>query len=206
MATASAAGVVLCIADRTADLGVGHPTVGRVRNELEDGGTLIHHDARVGRDGVSQPVRRPSSPRRRASPRPASPPPVSQDREDGPPPQERWQNSFSNLAVAISARSALWTHLFGEDWERFEVSSELASLVKQANEDWTRIGVRVFVGEDLRARPRRGTDLLIGIATGEHKRCDHYREAQPHGRSPTHYSQPVEHSESPLRLCVTVVT
>ncbi len=40
-------------------LGVDGKTVGSVRSELEAGAEIPHHDERIGRDGVKQPVRRP---------------------------------------------------------------------------------------------------------------------------------------------------
>src|SRR5271163_1562990 len=45
-----------------------------------------------------------------------------------------------------------------------------------------RIVVLVVTGEDLGGRPRRGIDGLIGVAAGEDKRCDHGKDAEPHGR------------------------
>ncbi len=45
-----------------AGLGVSHHTVLAVRKELEDGGQIAHHDNRVGKDGVSQPARKPVAP------------------------------------------------------------------------------------------------------------------------------------------------
>ena len=39
-----------------------------------------------------------------------------------------------------------------------------------------------------------GIDRLIGVAAGEDKRCDHDRDAEPHGRFPTHWSRPVGRS------------
>lgn len=40
-------------------LGVDHKTVGGVRDGLESGGEIPHHDTRVGKDGVSQPAKKP---------------------------------------------------------------------------------------------------------------------------------------------------
>jgi hypothetical protein len=57
-----------------------------------------------------------------------------------------------------------------------------------------RIVVNVVAGEDLGGRLRRGIDRLIGVAAGEGKRCDHDRDAEPHGRFPTHWSRPVRRS------------
>jgi hypothetical protein len=45
------------------------------------------------------------------------------------------------------------------------------------------IVVHVVTGEDLGGRPRREIDLLIGVAAGEDKRCDHDREAPQRLRS-----------------------
>lgn len=42
-------------------LGVDHKTVGSVREEMETGGEIPHHDERVGADGVEQPATKPSS-------------------------------------------------------------------------------------------------------------------------------------------------
>jgi Resolvase, N terminal domain/Helix-turn-helix domain of resolvase len=39
-----------------------------------------------------------------------------------------------------------------------------------------------------------GIDRLIGVTAGEEKRCDHDRDAEPHGRFPTHWSRPVGRS------------
>ena len=53
-----------------------------------------------------------------------------------------------------------------------------------------RIVVHVAAGEDLGWRLRRGIDRLIGVTAGEDKRYDHDRDAEPHGRFPTHWSRP----------------
>ena len=42
--------------------------------------------------------------------------------------------------------------------------------------------------------PVRGINLLIAVAAGEDKCCDHDRDAEPHGRFPTHWSRPVGRS------------
>jgi hypothetical protein len=57
-----------------------------------------------------------------------------------------------------------------------------------------RIVVHVAAGEDLGRRLRRGIDRLIGVTAGEDKCCDHDRDAEPHGRFPTHWSRPVGRS------------
>jgi hypothetical protein len=44
------------------------------------------------------------------------------------------------------------------------------------------------------ARLSRGIDCLTGVAAGEDKRCDHDRDAEQHGRFPTHWSRPVGRS------------
>jgi hypothetical protein len=44
------------------------------------------------------------------------------------------------------------------------------------------------------ARLSGGINLLIGVAAGEDKCCDHARDAEPHGRFPTHWSRPVGRS------------
>jgi hypothetical protein len=46
-----------------------------------------------------------------------------------------------------------------------------------------RIVVHVVTGEDLGGRPRREIDLLIGVAAGQDKRCDHDRDAHRKGAS-----------------------
>ena len=40
-------------------MGVDDKTVGVVRRDLEDGAEIPHHEIRVGKDGVSQPARKP---------------------------------------------------------------------------------------------------------------------------------------------------
>src|SRR4029077_15824060 len=52
--------------------------------------------------------------------------------------------------------------------------------------------VRIVVraGDDSGGRPRREIALLIGVAAGEDKRCDHDRDAERHGGFPPHWSRP----------------
>ena len=45
-----------------------------------------------------------------------------------------------------------------------------------------RIGVLVLAGEDLRGPLRRGIDVLIGVAPGEHERRDRQDDRDPHSR------------------------
>ena len=53
---------------------------------------------------------------------------------------------------------------------------------------------KVGASDDPGGRPRREINLLIGVAAGEDKRRDHDRNAEPHGRFPTHWSRPVGRS------------
>ena len=46
-------------------------------------------------------------------------------------------------------------------------------------------------------RLSEGIDRLTGVTAGEEKRCDHDRDAEPHGRFPTHWSRPVGRSFGP---------
>ena len=53
-------------------------------------------------------------------------------------------------------------------------------------------GIVRIAGGIIRAAARlsRGIDCLVGVAAGEEKCCDHDRDAEPHRRFPTHWSQP----------------
>jgi hypothetical protein len=53
--------------------------------------------------------------------------------------QERWHRSMSNMAGEAISLSAYWTQQFGEDWQRFEVTSDVLTLAKQAAEAWSDI-------------------------------------------------------------------
>jgi hypothetical protein len=56
--------------------------------------------------------------------------------------QEQWTMSVSNHAGEALAMDAYWTHLFG-DWRRFESSSTLVTLAKQASEAWTELHAKL---------------------------------------------------------------
>jgi hypothetical protein len=56
--------------------------------------------------------------------------------------QEQWETSVSNHAGEAIAMEAYWTRLFG-DWRRFEPSSTLATLAKQAADAWTELHARL---------------------------------------------------------------
>lgn len=53
--------------------------------------------------------------------------------------QEQWHRSLSNMAGEAISLSAYWTQQFGKDWQKFEVSSEVLTLAKQAAEAWNEI-------------------------------------------------------------------
>jgi DNA-binding MarR family transcriptional regulator len=51
-------------------------------------------------------------------------------------PIQQWQRSLGNLAGNAISMRAFWKRQFG-DWEKFEVTSELVTLVRQAADMWT---------------------------------------------------------------------
>jgi hypothetical protein len=53
-------------------------------------------------------------------------------------PEENWQRSMANAAGDILARPALWKKLY-PGWEKFEVTSDMVTLAKQATQAWRKL-------------------------------------------------------------------
>ena len=53
--------------------------------------------------------------------------------------EEFWHRSLSNMAGEAISLPAYWRQQFGGDWEKFEVTSQLITLAKQAAETWNGI-------------------------------------------------------------------
>jgi hypothetical protein len=70
--------------------------------------------------------------------------------EDCTTPEEMWQRSLSNFAANAATMRAYWKHQFGPEWEKFEVTSEMVTLARQAAEEWSRLASVL----DKRARGR----------------------------------------------------
>lgn len=51
----------------------------------------------------------------------------------------RWHRSLSNLAGEAVSLPAYWKQQFGADWEKFEVTSDVLTLAKEAGETWSGI-------------------------------------------------------------------
>jgi hypothetical protein len=75
-----------------------------------------------------------------------------------------------------------------EAWAHHLTTAAAPGVVLCVADGIVRIVVHVVASEDLGGRLRRRIDRLIGVAAGEDKRCDHDRDAEPHGRFPTHWT------------------
>ncbi len=57
----------------------------------------------------------------------------------GPSPQERWTRAARACALDASTQRWGWTDNFGEEWQTFEVTSDLVAAADQAAEEWKQI-------------------------------------------------------------------
>lgn len=67
----------------------------------------------------------------------------SSDPDDSDTPEQFWQRSLSNMAGYAIALQAQWTRDFGDDWEKFEVPSDLVTLAKQAANAWAEVAAKL---------------------------------------------------------------
>ena len=104
--------------------------------------------------------------------------------------QDRWYHWWRNVQSQQSEK---------QNWQREKVVGGPTSLpFSRTTKGVSRVpphhrlsySAHVAAREDLGGRLRRGIDRLIGVTAGEDKRYDHDRDAEPHGRFPTHWSRP----------------
>lgn len=110
-----------------AELGdVSHVAVQKVRAAMEEAGVnQLTPDQRIGRDGKSYPAKLR----------------VVQDDEasdDFDTPEDFWQRSLGNMAGEAISLEDFWSDKFG-DWRKFQVTSDLVTLAKQASEAWGKL-------------------------------------------------------------------
>ena len=91
---------------------------------------------------------------------------AAETEDGGLSPQERWRNSVSFMAGNSISLPAYWTKEFGE-WEKFKVTSDISTLIKQAIKAWKEIGDRMGVAGDNRG--------AMPVAD----RCDDQRPTRP---------------------------
>ena len=145
-----------------------HKTVGKVRAELEDVGSVPHVETRTDSKGRKQPSRKAKAEQKQIDAVIAKSPrswdvetpkddteasaeqrkaqyAVTETGDDLPPiskdfdtPEDCWQRSLSTLAGDAIAMRALWSKQFG-DWEKFKVTADLVTLAEQAAEAWTEL-------------------------------------------------------------------
>lgn len=103
-----------------ADLGIGATTVreARARHRAPEDDEL---EERIGRDGKSYSVK----PRAQ----------IIEEPENCDTEEDFWRRSLGNMAGDAVALTDQWSHQFG-DWQKFEVTSDLVTLAKQASEAW----------------------------------------------------------------------
>ena len=54
-------------------------------------------------------------------------------------PQQQWGYSVGNMAGEAVSLPAFWDRTFGKGWQKFELSSDLVTLVQQAADTWAQI-------------------------------------------------------------------
>lgn len=103
--------------------GVGSRTVDRARPTAPNGAG--DRKPLIGKDG------------KRYKPRRAAPPvdPVQEPCDDCVTPDAQWERSASNIFANVASMRAFWRREF-KDWEKFERSSALITLAKQADKEW----------------------------------------------------------------------
>jgi hypothetical protein len=128
-------------------IGVSKNAVHRARKTVVPSGTT---EKLIGKGGKKF---NPTKPVKAKEPQPTKPPPrIAMMLSDEPctdcnTQQEQWQRSLSNMASEAISLSAYWTHLFGKDWQKFEVTSDVLTLAKQAAAAWNDIVESMINGE-----------------------------------------------------------
>jgi hypothetical protein len=124
-------------------LGVGTKTISR---DLENFVIVTKSKpAKTARNpkGAGRPKGKKSKRKAKAvSPPPHPDDPIQEPCEDCKTPEEQWRYSVGFFAGETISMPAYWTRQFG-DWKKFEVTSDLVTLVKQASEVWTQLASEV---------------------------------------------------------------
>lgn len=104
------------------EIGVSAPTVGKARRDATvNNFTVDENEPRVGLDGKQRRM-----PQREV---------IQEACADCDTEEDFWQRSLGNMAGDAVALADQWTQQFG-DWQRFEVTSDLVVLARQASDAW----------------------------------------------------------------------
>jgi hypothetical protein len=127
-----------CKSDReiAREIGVDHKTVAAARKATGENSPV---KKRVGKDGKARKMPEP----KQAKPKPQPSKPITllfdEPCDDCVTKEEQWHRSASIMASEAASLPAYWTQVFGNDWRKFEVTSEVLTLAKQAAEAWSEI-------------------------------------------------------------------
>jgi hypothetical protein len=142
-------------------IGVSQPTVSRARERTTD--TNVSVEKRTGKDGKA-----PKLPEPKAKPN-AKPQPIvlltDTPCTDCGTRQEFWQRSVFNMAGEAVSLTAYWKQQFGSDWEKFEVPSDMLTLVRQAVEEWQGILENLVNRKEGRVAPQNSNQPQPILAT-----------------------------------------
>lgn len=103
------------------ELGIGNATVSRARRDATVSDDTVDGEPRVGLDGKTRRM-----PQREV---------IQEACADCDTEEDFWQRSLGNMAGDAVALADQWTQQFG-DWHRFEVTSDLVVLARQASDAW----------------------------------------------------------------------
>jgi hypothetical protein len=141
------------------EIGVTHPTVAAARKAVgnnfpteQSSSNSKPMQKRIGKDGKEYKATKPQQ----TKPKPPQQNKVQQQNKPQSAPkritllfdepctdcntqQEQWHRSVSNMPGEAISLSAYWTQQFGNDWQKFEVASDVLTLAKQAAEVWNEI-------------------------------------------------------------------
>jgi hypothetical protein len=128
------------------EIGVSDKTVATARKSTAEFSAV---EKRVGKDGKARKM--PELKQAKSKPQPA-PRPITllfdEPCDDCVTDEERWHRSASVMASEAASLPAYWTQQFGKGWQKYEVTSEVLTLAKQAAEAWSKIvGSMVNRGE-----------------------------------------------------------
>jgi ParB-like chromosome segregation protein Spo0J len=77
----------------------------------------------------------------------------------------QWEMSLSNHASEAIAMEPLWRRLFG-DWRRFEISSTVATLARQAAEAWGKLADELEVEAFIEPEPVVKIESVVEVVSG----------------------------------------
>jgi ParB-like chromosome segregation protein Spo0J len=123
------------------DTGVDHKTIARARAKGEDVGRIPHVAKRTDTKGRKQPARKQPKKKRRtiedfqADIRAKQ---QSAPNAEAAEAERQWLNSVGVLAGDCIAMRASWSKHF-PGWEKFEVPSDIATLIRQAADAWNEL-------------------------------------------------------------------